>query len=179
MGYKYIGGRYAHRVIYERHFGPIPSGWVVHHKDEDKGNNDPANLEAMPRGEHQRLHATGRTNSDVQKAAAAKAIALLRAPKPAKCIQCKADFVSTSSAEVGKFCSRRCLEVWRWVRFTPELRNCLVCKGEYLARKRFQRYCCKQCNNRSTVRTYRTEASGGTPRRTVAEFRDLQSDGGG
>ncbi|NDB08618.1 MAG: HNH endonuclease [Actinobacteria bacterium] len=40
MGYKYIGGRCAHRVIYERHHGPIPAGWVVHHRDGDPGNND-------------------------------------------------------------------------------------------------------------------------------------------
>lgn len=177
MGYKYIGGRYAHRVIYEQHKGSIPKGWVVHHKDEDKSNNDPDNLEAMPRKEHQRLHATGRTNSDAQKAAASRTLGSLRTPKPAKCIQCQADFVSTSAGEVGKFCSRPCLESWRGNKFTPEVRTCLVCEGEYLAKKRFQRYCCKQCNNKSTVRTYRTEATGGTARRTVAQLKDLQPDG--
>jgi hypothetical protein len=177
MGYKYIGGRYAHRVIYEQHFGSIPKGWVVHHKDEDKGNNDPSNLEAMPRKEHQRLHATGRANSDAQKAAAARTLESLRTPKQAKCIQCGSDFVSKSAGIVRKFCSRSCLESWRDNRFEPELRNCLVCEGEYLAKRRFQRYCCKQCNNKSTVRTYRTEATGRTPRRTLAELGDVQPDG--
>lgn len=177
MGYKYIGSRYAHRVIYERHFGPIPKGWVVHHKDEDKGNNDPANLEAMPRKEHQRLHATGRPASELQKAIASKTLKFLRIPKPAKCIECGGEFISLSAGKVGKFCSRPCLERWRGNRFVPEYRNCIVCGNEYLAKKRFQRYCCKQCNSKSTVRTYRTEANGGTPRRKVTELKDLQSDG--
>jgi hypothetical protein len=45
-----------HRVIYEQHHGPIPDGWHVHHIDEDKTNNDPANLEALPWPEHKRRH---------------------------------------------------------------------------------------------------------------------------
>jgi hypothetical protein len=130
----------------------------------------------MPRKEHQRLHATGRPASDVQKAVASRTLESLRTPKPAKCIQCQTNFVSTSAGEVGKFCSRSCLESWRGNKFTPELRTCLVCEGEYLATKRFQRYCCKQCCNKSTVRTYRTEATGGTPRRTLAKLADVQPD---
>ena len=176
MGYKYIGGRYAHRVIYEQHYGPIPNGWVVHHRDEDKSNNDPANLEAMPRGEHMRLHATGKTNSDNQRRAAAATMAALRSPKPGKCLECGTGFVSTSSGKPGQFCSRSCLERWRGNRFVPEQRNCLVCSSEYLAVKRFQRYCCKVCNSRSKVRTYRAEANGGTPRRTLSERDNVQPD---
>jgi hypothetical protein len=176
MGYKYIGGRYAHRVIYERHIGPIPKGWVVHHRDEDKTNNDPSNLVAMPRGEHQRLHSTGRSGSDKQRLAASQTLASLRKPKPAACLYCGQGFVSCSAGEAGKFCSKDCTERWRNNRFVPEQRSCLVCGSEYMATKRFQRYCCKQCNNRSTVRTYRTEANGGTPRRTLAQLVDVQPD---
>ena len=176
MGYKYINGRYAHRVIYEQFFGPIPAGWVVHHKDEDKSNNDPSNLEAMPRKEHQRLHATGKVNSDKQRQTAAQTLAKLRHPKDAQCIQCNEPFVSHSAGEAGKFCSRGCLERWRSNRFIPEQRNCLVCSTEYTAVKRFQMYCCKACNNKSTTRTYRTGATGGTKRRTLAQLVDLQPD---
>lgn len=176
-GYKYIGRRHAHRVVYEQHHGPIPAGWVVHHKDEDKGNNDPANLEAMPRGQHQRLHATGQPASDKQRAAARKTLERLRSPKDAKCIQCGAGFVSHSAREAGKFCSRPCVEQWRNAKFAPEPRNCIVCQQEYMAVKRFQRYCCKACGAKSTVRTYRTQATGGTPRRTLAQLPNLQPDG--
>jgi hypothetical protein len=172
-GYKYIGGRYAHRVIYERHYGSIPSGWIVHHRDEDKSNNDPTNLEAMSRSRHTQIHATGREGSDVQREAACKTLERLRIPKDAQCIHCGAGFVSRSAGDVGKFCSRSCLERWRGTKFVPEQRNCNVCGTEYTAVKRFQRYCCKSCNARSTERTYRTQANGGTARRTVGELPDV------
>lgn len=176
MGYKYINGRYAHRVIYEQHFGPIPKGWVVHHKDEDKSNNHPDNLMAMFRRDHQAHHATGREGSEAQRLAASNTLASLRTPKPATCLCCGGGFVSHSAGEVGKFCSRSCLEQWRNNRFTPEQRNCLVCSAEYTAVKRFQMYCCKACNNKSATRTYRTGATGGTKRRTLAQLVDLQPD---
>ena len=35
----------------------IPSGCVIHHKDHNKLNNDPHNLELMSRKDHARLHA--------------------------------------------------------------------------------------------------------------------------
>ena len=35
---------------------PVPKGWVVHHKNEVKGDNRPENLEAMDWGEHTKLH---------------------------------------------------------------------------------------------------------------------------
>lgn len=38
----------------------LPRGLVVHHIDEDKLNNDPANLQIMTRQEHMKLHSTER-----------------------------------------------------------------------------------------------------------------------
>lgn len=39
------------RVIYEETFGPIPKGFVIYHIDGNKDNDDPYNLEAIPRKE--------------------------------------------------------------------------------------------------------------------------------
>ena len=50
------GKRDEHRVVFEERHGPIPPGYDVHHKDENKWNNDPGNLEALPKTHHRRLH---------------------------------------------------------------------------------------------------------------------------
>lgn len=45
--------RYEHRVVMERVLGrPLRSGEVVHHKDGDRTNNAPKNLEVMRRHHH-------------------------------------------------------------------------------------------------------------------------------
>ena len=47
---------FLHRDIWVFHNGPIPSGYVIHHKDENKENNYISNLQLMERGEHTRHH---------------------------------------------------------------------------------------------------------------------------
>lgn len=47
---------YVHREVYSEVYGEIPPGYHVHHKDGDRLNNDPANLEAMLAAEHHELH---------------------------------------------------------------------------------------------------------------------------
>ena len=47
----------AHRIIWERAFGKIPEGYVIHHKDGNKHNNDLSNLQLMKSSEHKALHA--------------------------------------------------------------------------------------------------------------------------
>jgi len=51
-------GRYLHQVIAEFKVGrPLRAGEHVHHRDEDKLNNHPDNIEVMKAEEHARLHA--------------------------------------------------------------------------------------------------------------------------
>ena len=54
----YKKGEYfrEHRLIYEQNYGLIPKGFIVHHKDGNKLNNFPSNLEAIPRGQHKKFH---------------------------------------------------------------------------------------------------------------------------
>lgn len=47
---------FLHRHVWEDTHGPIPAGFDVHHIDEDTGNNDPLNLECLPKSDHKSLH---------------------------------------------------------------------------------------------------------------------------
>lgn len=50
-------GKMVHRVVAESMIGrPLRAGEVVHHKDRNKLNNDPSNLEVMTRSKHTSLH---------------------------------------------------------------------------------------------------------------------------
>lgn len=46
----------AHRVVYEQHFGSIPDGFHIHHRNEKIRDNTPDNLEALSPGDHKKTH---------------------------------------------------------------------------------------------------------------------------
>lgn len=70
----YPGLRYRGRYVYEHHLvwwtctgELVPPGYVIHHRDENKHNNSPENLELKTRSEHSAEHAaTGRTTIALQ-----------------------------------------------------------------------------------------------------------------
>lgn len=59
-GYRlvWVGDRYRpeHIVVWERAHGPIPPGYVVHHKNLNRQDNRLENLQLMTRAEHIALH---------------------------------------------------------------------------------------------------------------------------
>jgi hypothetical protein len=56
-GYRKMRGRHEHRRVMEQKLQrKLLSSEIVHHKDEDKKNNHPDNLELMTRAEHIRHH---------------------------------------------------------------------------------------------------------------------------
>lgn len=44
------------RYVWEREHGPIPRGMGIHHKDRDKLNDDPGNLELTSKASHLAEH---------------------------------------------------------------------------------------------------------------------------
>lgn len=45
-----LNWQYKHRIVYEKHFGPIPKGYFVTFRDGDKTNLNPDNLVAISAG---------------------------------------------------------------------------------------------------------------------------------
>lgn len=50
-------GRRLHRVVWEAFNGEIPDGCHIHHRDGDRANNHPSNLELLTPDEHRKEHA--------------------------------------------------------------------------------------------------------------------------
>ncbi len=47
---------YEHRYVWHDHYGDVPPGFEVHHKDLDRANNDISNLELLSEDEHLAEH---------------------------------------------------------------------------------------------------------------------------
>lgn len=73
-------GKRLHRMVWEYHNGEIPKGYHIHHKDENKHNNDISNLELVYKSDHLRGHML---NSDERREQAKEAIkrAIATAPE--------------------------------------------------------------------------------------------------
>lgn len=102
------GRHLLHRDIWEAEHGPIPDGWHVHHRDHDRGNNDPANLIALSRVQHKAEHgvygacvATPEQRSTYNKAAWQH-----RQPRTVTCLACGVEFQSTGMR--ATFCTKPC-----------------------------------------------------------------------
>lgn len=54
--YRFKNNEFIHKMVYEFYNGPIPKGYVVHHKNEKKHDNSIDNLMLMSAKEHRILH---------------------------------------------------------------------------------------------------------------------------
>jgi hypothetical protein len=68
-GRVYINGKKLSHIIWNKHNPDnlMRSGYVIHHKDKNKLNDDISNLELMLNGEHTKIHWTGKKHSEETK----------------------------------------------------------------------------------------------------------------
>lgn len=165
-----------HVYIWERHNGKIPKGHEIHHKDENKDNNDVDNLMCMTRKEHLKWHAENISDEQIKKARRNLEIAREKAAEWHKseegrewhrsqahkrfnhdarydltCVVCGKKY--TSPKQWSKFCSRNCASKDRRDSgIDDEQRSCVIC-GEKFTTNKYStvKNCSKECANKSMI----------------------------
>lgn len=165
-----------HRAVWIYRNGEIPKGFHVHHKDEDKRNNEIENLELLQGSFHCSHHSQKYADEHI-KEIRARMETLVR-PKadvwhgtdegrawhskhaketcenlPLKkyvCQHCGKDFYKKPLGE-NKFCSNNCKSAYRrHMGLDNIIKKCEFCGNEYISSKyRKTKYCSQACKNYS------------------------------
>lgn len=162
-----------HVYVWEKYNGQIPEGYEIHHKDENKDNNDIANLACMTRKQHLEWHAENMPDDlrrkfklhldqvrpkatewhrseegrEWHREHARKTIAVNK-PFEKTCINCKKKYKAKKNH--SKFCSPNCQTAYRKKSGVDnETRECVICSSKYEVNKYSKsRTCSRQCRGK-------------------------------
>src|SRR3990167_11215302 len=102
--YAYSRRGLLHRYKWQGEIGPILAGYVVHHRDGDRGNNDLENLEVVTRKRHAAYHpATPERIARLREAVCGRREAR---DVPRVCTVCGSTFLACR--QTALYCSTRC-----------------------------------------------------------------------
>lgn len=162
-----------HVYVWEKHNGPVPSGYHIHHIDGDTNNNEIENLLMMLQEEHLKMHRASASNKAISKRnmqnyAQPKAIewhksaaghtwhisqyANVKDRFHAKvCTVCAVCGKEVLSRPGTKFCSNACKSKHRReMGYDNVAKICQHCGKEYWYSKYFKtKYCSLNCSARS------------------------------
>ena len=163
-----------HRAVWERANGrAVPVGYDVHHDDEDRSNNQPANLKLMVKAEHMAHHNTGHgrgtpaaateaarqwhssdAGRDWHKQHYAEHADKLHQRVAMVCAHCGVGFDGMLNG-LTKFCSNNCKTKHRKASgVDDEQRTCLVCGSGFVAnRYAAKATCSRRCSAALCSRT--------------------------
>lgn len=167
-----------HCFVYRRTHGmaEIPDGYAVHHKDGNKSNNEPENLDLLSKSEHASHHASlwddkkrDAMRQNLLENAMPKATAWhktdcgrewhkqhfeavkdkLLAKEEFVCDYCGSVFIAQKNGHT-RFCSNNCKSAFRRKSGVDNVqRECAVCGAEFTTNKYSCRKYCEACQNKS------------------------------
>lgn len=168
-----------HRYVWEYYNGKIEDGFHIHHKDEDKSNNELSNLEMIQSEKHLSYH--GQINAvrnhdklrdNIIKYAIPKAkewhsseegrnwhsmhqketIASIQ-EKEYTCQECNIKFYKKPFGK-SKFCSNKCKSMNRRKSgIDNDIFKCIICGSEFSTNKYSQaKYCSDECRSKKHIR---------------------------
>lgn len=168
-----------HVYIWQKHNGPVPKGYHVHHKDENKDNNDISNLELLKAYDHLQLHALKEerinfSKENINTTARPKAIewhkseaakethkkiyeehtrAVWMAPVTKTCEICGKEYtVNHASANKSRFCSNNCKATFRRRSGVDNIEyTCPQCGKTYMKYKYSKAKLCSDCQLKNLV----------------------------
>ncbi|ACQ54142.1 HNH endonuclease [Clostridium botulinum] len=163
-----------HVYVWEFYNGRIPEGYEVHHKDEDKGNNDISNFELLLGLKHRKLHGYEFSQDEKRVETARKIIKEKAQPKAIEwhgskegrewhkehyenvkdkfhikekyiCEYCGITYETQKGR--NKFCSNKCKSAWRRKQgLDNEIRVCVICGKEFECNKYSKaKTCSRKC----------------------------------
>lgn len=157
----------AHRWVWISIHGPIPDGYHIHHKNQNKSDNSIENLELMEKSRHCSIHMMTEENRARFRRIANEYRPLTkkwhrskegrewhrkhslliwekRKPKQYRCKQCKEKFESLKLCNT-KFCSNNCKSKFRRRSGVDNVEiKCQCCKTKIVCNKYRKRYFCRQ-----------------------------------
>ena len=163
-----------HRVVWEAEVGPIPAGFVVHHIDGNRSNNEIENLATMSPRAHSSLHwhlQPGKLEKSRRALKKAQVAArtwhgsdegrkwhsehyekhirpLLAETATVSCDQCGADFEAKKMyAGASRFCSNNCKSAWRRASGVDNVEAVCVACGASFTKNKYSKVqaCSKKC----------------------------------
>jgi phage terminase large subunit len=148
----------AHRLVYGDIIGELPEDswtWNVHHKDFDKINNNPDNLELKSRADHCGLYAKCREISDEtrNKQRVSQLKRLLDKEQRAKMLlnlekMREATKIWHKSEEGRAWHSKSSIDCWKSEEYREKrkkIKNCLFCNEEFVTKDGSGKYCSLTC----------------------------------
>lgn len=159
-----------HCYVWRYFNGPIPDGYHIHHKDENKGNNEIDNLACVPVSEHtsyhskkysathkeeikKRLDASRRLASEWHRSQEGREWHSRHGAEEFKtmkkreyvCQQCGKKFMALPVGPDHKYCGNNCKSAARRKSGVDnETRTCIICGKEFTANKYSSARCCSR-----------------------------------